>query len=90
MARSGLRDSLVAAVVAFALLAAPLPALATLAIEITATGGYSASPLLGDNYICALTTITPEHPNGRGDASYLADTPVVRRGQPGCERRTRR
>ena len=40
--------------------------------------------LLDDNYICAWTTITLEHPNGRGAASYLADTPVGRRDQPGA------
>jgi hypothetical protein len=40
--------------------------------------------LLGDNDICAVTTITPEHPNGRGDGSYLADTPGLRGIQPGA------
>ena len=40
--------------------------------------------LLSDNYICALTTITPEHPSGRGDASDLAATPAVRGAQPGA------
>jgi adenine-specific DNA-methyltransferase len=59
-------------------------------VDANDTWGHSKWLVLGDNYICALTTITPEHPNGRGDASYLADTPVVRRGQPGCKRRTRR
>ena len=38
---------------------------------------------LSDNYICALTTITPEHPNGH-DELYLADTPEVRGAQPGA------
>ena len=43
-----------------------------------------ALQVLGDNYICASTTITPEHPNGRGDASYPADTAELGRTQPGA------
>lgn len=40
--------------------------------------------LLDDNYICALTTITPEPPNGRGGVAYLVDTPGFRRIRPGA------
>jgi hypothetical protein len=74
-----------------ALSAALQPRIASIlaAVRIGGAGSYElrragSGSLLSDNYICALTTITPEHPSGRGDASSLAATPAVRGAQPGA------